>query len=140
MRYNLKQERKMKYPSLLVFIFIMAFVFVHGQNSSSQQHKNKSSQQESLPGNEIHDRLYYMFLESESVKVPESAVIFLQSIEEPAETASKMMAARLRILKVIYNTKISAADKSFLCQHMSEANQALIWPIEPLLKEYLLQN
>ncbi len=123
--------------SLKRFILLNAVMlfsaFAFAQNTSDNR-------QSSLPGNEIHDKLFYLLQDSKSTVLPESTVDLLESINDSDEVASKMFYYRSSILKALYNPAISKADKVFICEHYGNRDNDAIRPIRALLQQHLDLN
>jgi len=99
-----------------------------------------SNPQGSLPGNEIHDRLFHLISASETTVLPESTVDLLQSIDDSDDIADKMFYHRSAILKVLHNPAISKADKVFICEHYLGDSSDALRPIQGVLQEHLDLN
>ncbi len=96
--------------------------------------------QNSLPGNEIHDKLFHLLQDSKSTLLPENMIDLLQSINEPGDMASKMFTYRSSILKTLYNPAVSKQDKVFICQHYMGQDSEAIEPIKTILQQHLELN
>lgn len=102
--------------------------------------QNTSDNRQSLPGNETHDKLFYLLQDSKSTVLPAETVDFLESINDSDEVASKMFYYRSSILKALYNPAISKADKVFICEHYGNRDNDAIRPIRALLQQHLDLN
>ncbi len=98
------------------------------------------SQQSSLPGNEVHDKLFYLLNDSKNTVLPQTEIDLLQSINDQDDIAAKMFTYRSSILKVLYNPAISKQDKVFICQHFVEQDTDAISPIKSTLQQHLDLN
>ncbi|MDX9705636.1 MAG: hypothetical protein RBT46_08020 [Weeksellaceae bacterium] len=91
-----------------------------------------------LPGNEIHDRLHYLFIASDEVELPETIINLLNSTQGE-EFHEKLTYLRGAIMKIIYHPRISPEDKRFVCNFYIQ-NSTNVELIVPLLENYLAKN
>lgn len=115
----------------------MVFGFGFAQNSSSNGDYLVVDLSKTIPGNEIHDRLYYLTKWSDEVQLPDDVISFLDNIQDETGLHNKLTWLRTSILRVIYNPRISPEDKKFVCDHYIQSNDNQTGQIIPLLQNYL---
>lgn len=92
----------------------------------------------SLEGNKVHDRLYYLILNSHSVDLPSEITDFLDAIPDEPNLHHKLTLEREEILKVLYNNRIHPDDKKFICNHyLQDRSYEPLIPIMPYLEAYV---
>lgn len=128
--------------NLLIPLFLMIFGFGFSQNSNLQNRGDYLvvDLSKTIPGNEIHDRLYYLTQWSESVQLPEDVVAFIDNIQDEPGLHHKLSWLRSSIMKIIYNPRISPEDKKFVCNHYLQTNDNQTGQINQLLRDYLNKN
>lgn len=124
--------------------FFTVLLLIGSSSSLAQDSQNNRSDyividlSNTLPGNEVHDRLHYLFVASESIELP-SDVIGLLNSAQGEEYHDKLTYLRAAILKIIHHPRISPDDKRFVCNFYIQNSQN-IELIVPLLKDYLIKN
>lgn len=129
----------------LVFLPFLVFMFSAFVNAQSQQSPPINNEgyieidlSNSLEGNKIIDRIYYLTLYSQEVELPIETVQFLASIQDEPEFHDKLTYHRTKILKVLYNDRIHPNDKKFICKHYIENRvDTSLEPIVPYFETYM---
>lgn len=128
----------------LVFLPFLVFMFSAFVNAQSQQSPPINNEgyieidlSNSLEGNKIIDRIYYLTLYSQEVELPIEVLQFLASIQDEPEFHDKLTYQRTEILKILYNERISPSDKEFLCEFYLGVDAIGIVPLHSLLQRYL---
>lgn len=133
----------------LKFTIIASLLLVCATNFCQAQNKSQSNSQpnyltfdpsKSLPGNEIHDRLYFLTSNSESVELPAEIVSQLETMAATNGYDSKVLSAQMSRLKVLYNPRIRKEDKMFLYQRLQGNSESYVQAILPLFQSYLNTN
>lgn len=140
------KEKKMRLLPRIIFLMflISGFAFSQNKNSQSSQHKNYYlvfDVSKSLQGNELIDHLQFLISNSENVELPAKTIKMLDDIQgDDPQIHDKLNYMRASILKVLYNERISPADKEFICNHYlndSYTNDYRYIPIISTLRTYM---
>lgn len=132
----------MKYKTLIIPLLILISASGYAQKSASENGENYLvvDLSKTLPGNEIHDRLYYLTKGSEDVQLPAELTTFLENVQDEPGLHSKLTWLRTSVLKIIYNPRVRSEDKKFVCNHYINEDNIQTSPIVPFLKDYLKGN
>lgn len=91
----------------------------------------------SLKGNEIHDRLHYLFEYSSNVELSQEILNSLNSIQDNPAYHQKLTSLRAAIFKILENPIVSPEDKKFVCNFYLSQSEIHFESIKPALKSYL---
>lgn len=124
----------MRFLKFLVPIFLVFSTLGLGQsNKKYSEDKNPIvfDGSKSLPGNLVLDKLNFLEVNSADIQLPTEVSHFLSSVEGSQNTAAKITWARVNKLRILYNPKVSKADKIFVINFLLEKNNEMYQPIFP---------
>ncbi len=102
----------MKKSSILSFVFLM-FCYCSSFSQSSQTSINTTNE---------HDKMLDFYLKSQDVKLPDSIYVILKNYAFNKSLKEVSVLRNDYVFKVLYNSKISIADKLFACDFFIKAN------------------
>lgn len=95
---------------------------------------------EAMEGNFVHDKMLYLRINSDDVSLPEHVIQSLVVIKDPEDLVDKYRYQREVMLRILYNPRVSKADKIFVQNYVKESGEEPLTDLIPFFNDYFTQN
>lgn len=132
----------MRLGKKLVPLFMLLATWAFSQNYQFPESKRPYlaiDLSNTLPGNELHDRLHYLVIGSDGIDLPDEIQQLLENINDEPMYHGKFTFQRSIYLRVLYNEHIAPDDKKFVCNYILEHPGDVFVEVRPIFQAYLNQ-
>ena len=113
-------------PPFILHSILMLFLLTAGLHLPAQE--------KSLPGNFVHDKMYNLRKASNAIILPDSIIVFVNTINLSSPYKTKYTYAHLSVYKVLLNKDLPVSDRRFFFNQIMNNHSTLWVPIHAHLR------